>query len=375
MQDSSRSYIDVFQMTALLFLTRVFTLLTFTAGGGNKISGFDDMIVLTLSFILSMILFIPLYFLFKYFPGQDIVDSTASAFSPTVSKAAAVIYWAFCIFKASEALSGFSFFLSTAIYPSNPEILIVITFSLVCLYTVRKGIEPLARVSIYIFFISMFSYLFITGSLAMNVELVNFEVPFSQGFLKTSQSVIQSQGVRADIVLFLIFLPYLKGSATKVYVGMSTLILAVFLIMTFVTVGALGEYLDTQMFPYYSAASIAEMGFFQRLDSLHMAIWVMVSFVRVSLFLFAATVCLNKLLSPKKRTEKKSAGTAYINTVIMVLLSFVFSRSFDILSAVMSFSVMVIPFLLLTAVLPLAVSIRGYFITKNKGDRISANGD
>ena len=364
LQTSQKSYIDVFEMIVLLFLTRVFTLLTFTAGGGSEISGFDDMIVLTLSFVLSMLLLIPLYFMFKYFPGQDIVDCTASAFSPAVSKIAAVIFWAFCIFKAAEASSGFVFFLSTAIYPSSLEIPITVSFILVCLYAAKKGIEPIARVGIYIFFASVFSYLFISLSLAMNVEIVNFTVPFSQGILKTAQSVIQSQGVRADIVLLLIFLPYLKGSASKVYVGMSTLVLAVFLILTFVTVGALGEYLDTQMFPYYSAAGIAEMGLFQRLDSLHMAIWVMVSFIRVSLFLLAATICSNKLLKPKTRTQKKLSGTIYINAAVMLLLSLLFSKSFEILNRVMNFSVMVIPFLTLTAVLPSVISVRGYFIKK-----------
>ncbi len=254
------------------------------------------MIVLLLSFVISMLMFIPIHFTAKYFPNQDILDGVSNAFSPAAAKAAAILYWLFCVFNAAESLSGFEFFLSTAVYPNGSHIMIIISFLAVCMYTARKGVEPLSRVAVYIFFISVISYIFISGSLIPKIELTNFTVPFSSGVDYISKAAVQSQGVRVDVVLLLLLIPYLKGNTSKVYVGMSVLILAVFEILTFVTIGSLGEYLNTQMFPYYSAAGIAEIDFVQRLDSLHMAVWVMISFVRVSLFLFASSICLKKIL-------------------------------------------------------------------------------
>ena len=96
------------------------------------------------------------------------------------------------------------------------------------------------------------------------------------------------------------------------------------------------------------------ISFFQRLDSLHMAIWVLVSFIRASLFLLVGSSCLNKLLP--LRLHKFSP---WITTGATLVLSLIIFPNVRILYATINFWVTVVPVMLLGTVLPVVLVIIG----------------
>ena len=65
------------------------------------------------------------------------------------------------------------------------------------------------------------------------------------------------------------------------------------------TAAALGDYAKSQRFPFYTVTKIAEVSIFQRLDSLHVALWVFMALVRLSLFLEVAGKSLARMLPQK----------------------------------------------------------------------------
>ncbi|MFQ9872314.1 MAG: GerAB/ArcD/ProY family transporter [Oscillospiraceae bacterium] len=350
---SHKSNIDTSEMILLLFIVRIFAVLTFSAKGG-AVNGLDEMLVLLGTFAVSFLLIIPLYFLIKLYPGKDIVDCTAVGLGQPAAKVTAALLWLFCIYTAASTSSTFEFFITTAVYPKNSHWIILITFLAACLYASTRGIEPIARVGIYIFFASMLSYFFILLALAPQVRLSNFTPLLSSSAKVLGDSVFYSMGLRVDTILFLMLIPQVKGRLTRAYVKVGVLALVVFELLTFITVGSLGNYLSTQIFPYYSAASVAEVSFFQRLDSLHMAIWVLVSFIRASLFLLVGSSCLNKLLP--LRLHKFSP---WITTGATLVLSLIISHNVRILYATINFWVTVVPVMVLGTVLPVVLVIIG----------------
>ncbi len=58
--------------------------------------------------------------------------------------------------------------------------------------------------------------------------------------------------------------------------------------------------------------------------------------------------------------------TVYLNTALALIMSDLFSKSFKILNTVIRFSIFVIPFFILAAVIPILLSLRGYILSKRK---------
>ena len=78
-------------------------------------------------------------------------------------------------------------------------------------------------------------------------------------------------------------------------------------IFLFTWQAALGDYAKSQRFPFYTVTKIAEVSIFQRLDSLHVALWVFMALVRLSLFLEVAGKSLARML-PQQKASKIHGG-------------------------------------------------------------------
>ena len=93
--------------------------------------------------------------------------------------------------------------------------------------------------------------------------------------------------------------PLTKGNIRKGFFAwvFSTHITLIILIL--VIVGVLGDFVKTQIFPIYAAASVAEMGIIKRVDALFFAVWTTCLFVKISLGLHLFSLCVKKILGEK----------------------------------------------------------------------------
>ena len=114
------------------------------------------------------------------------------------------------------------------------------------------------------------------------------------------------------------------------------------------TAAALGDYAKSQRFPFYTVTKIAEVSIFQRLDSLHVALWVFITLVRLALFLEVSGKSLARMM-PKKASKYAVAVCAALAAV----LSGILTEKPDVLEALGNFFAGGVPVLLLTVLLPL----------------------
>lgn len=54
-----------------------------------------------------------------------------------------------------------------------------------------------------------------------------------------------------------------------------------------------------QTFPYYALTSVIDISIFQRLDSLHVTLWIFTALFRCTLYTICAAKCANMLFSKK----------------------------------------------------------------------------
>lgn len=114
------------------------------------------------------------------------------------------------------------------------------------------------------------------------------------------------------------------------------------------TAAALGDYAKSQRFPFYTVTKIAEVSIFQRLDSLHVALWVFMALVRLSLFLEVAGKSLARMLP-----QKASKYTVGACAALAAVLSGILTEKPDVLEKLGDLFAGGLPALLLTVLLPL----------------------
>jgi hypothetical protein len=124
----------------------------------------------------------------------------------------------------------------------------------------------------------------------------------------------------------------------------------VFSLVFFFVVGSLGAFGDTQLFPTYTAVTLASFGLLERIDALETSIWIICVVQKLSFYIFIITKCLNYTF-PKISKKVITLGISVVLCIVTGLLSANIER-FEYLS---SNVITIIIFVTLTIILPVSV--------------------
>ena len=110
----------------------------------------------------------------------------------------------------------------------------------------------------------------------------------------------------ADILLFLLLFPRVRGGSGKTGFWWVALTAAVWWVLCFFVLTALGDYAGTRLFPLQTAAAVANLSVFGRMDLVHITVWIITAFLRAAAWLYCGCTCLRRLF-PKVRMGAASA--------------------------------------------------------------------
>lgn len=294
----SKKIINIAQLVLLAFLARNFSVLTFHLNTTETLSGTDALVGQLFSFGFLLLLMIPIYFLFRKNPGNNLIDCGYSV-SPILGRVLGAFFTIYCLLICIHTVARFTFFMTSAVYVGEQGGWFAFLFTCAAAYAVYIGVQALSRFGIFVFIVTQLSFLVILLLLMPKYDLSGFVVPFTQGVMPVVKGGLGFALNYTEIILFLLLASVSKGSLKKGMITFAVMSVVIGALLSFAVHAVMGQYAATQMFPYYTLTSITEVSIWQRLDSLHLVTWIFTGFIRLASFYYCTVRSMEYILPHK----------------------------------------------------------------------------
>lgn len=284
------------QLIMMLVLCSIFTMFSYTSGTRETLSAPAAPLVLLLSSAGALVVIIP-FFLLKKHAGPDLLTAAYRAGRP-VGTVTSALFGLFCIYMAAQTTAYFVFLMISTVYQNAPPWIFIVIFLLTAGYAASLGLESIARFSAFLFALTLIVGVLILGSLIPEFELVRVAWPLVDGPEPVIPGTIRVLASNAEILLFILLVPRISRGAGKAYIWWVVLSLAVCMVLTIFLIAALGGFAATRLFPLQTAAAVARVSLFGRMDLFHILTWTGISFLRASAYLYCGYTCLRRM-APK----------------------------------------------------------------------------
>lgn len=295
-----RPCISVGQMFAMLFVSRMVVTMTY----GTLLIGssdiWDHLISSIISFALTFLMVLPIYKLFSMDKTMNVFDNLRDLMGK-IGYIFIAIYIVYFLVITLHTLTVFDNFISNAVNPPLSTTMLSIFLLLSSCYGAYKGLEALGRTATFIIVATVVSLVFLCVSLFSSVETINFKPLMYNGFESVFEGILYMISQSSCLVALAILLPMAKGDKLKGILAWNSGVHIAFISMIILVVGTMGDFVSTQLFPVYTAASIGKFGSFRHLDSLYLGIWMCCIFLKTSLFLLLASQGIKKIWGEKIR--------------------------------------------------------------------------
>lgn len=246
--------------------------------------------------------------LYSYYPDLPPTEYIQKIIGSFWGKILAFIYILYFIYLSARVLRDFGEMLVTSFYWETPLFILNTLMVLLVIYTIRKGIEVLARTSELLFILIILlgiSVLFIIVISGI-IQISNLEPVLEEGIkpvIKTTftQTLYFPFG---EVIIFAMILPYLNRPEKVKRIGLlaigcSGLILASVMAINVSVLGV--NNISRSPFPLLSTIQTIEVaGFLERLDVYFILITVIGVFLKMCVFFYACVVGTANLFKVKE---------------------------------------------------------------------------
>lgn len=342
------------QLILLIVISRIIITITYLPAMSEPPGNQDMWISELLFFPLQLVLALPVYLLWKRFPDQTIIQ-----YSPIIAgklgKIVGVLFFWYFLHFTTTGLAQFGLFLTTAVMPETPLLFFTITLILVCAYAILKGLEVISRLAEFFAPIILIAITTIFFLLAKDMNLKLLTPVLERGALPVFQGSLIYGSRTIEVLGLAMLLPYLNNpqKAKSVFIISFALISLFFILLTLPVLTVFGfEEASSRTFPFYAVIRLVNVAdFLERIESVHMAIWILGAFIKISFTYYLAVLGLSQLLNLKDyRPLVLPTGTIIISLSLLVAPSLVELRkftSYKIFAPYSYFFILFIPFLLL----------------------------
>lgn len=292
----------------------------------------DAWLAILIGMLVSFVLLLVYHKLYTYYPDQLPTEYMQKILGKGAGKVLAFLYLFFFMYDASRVLRDFGEMLLTFAYPETPLFIANALLMLVIIYTVRKGIEVIAR-SGELLFMLMF-LLSVVGFILIVVSgLIDFKnlQPVLEEGLAPVLKVVFTQTLYfpfSEVIVLTMVLPYLNNpKKAKLTMFCATGLSGINLILTMlINISVLGVDLTARsQFPLLSTVqSIQVADFLERLDVFFMLGLVIGIFFKISILFYAAVIGTSSLFKVQSPSR-----LAYPLGLIVLFMSMAIARNFQ----------------------------------------------
>lgn len=329
---------------------------TLTAAFISGITKQDTWIVLLAGFTITLFLLLVYTSLSKKFPGKNLIEINDKIYGHHFGKIMSILYIYFFWFIISSNLRYIADFFSTYLFPETDISIFSILTIIICMYTIKKGIEVIARSGFILTILAIVVSVFITIVTIRDMQLSNF-LPFFQMNLKefTQGTNLMISIPFGEIVVFLMIFPYVNDINQVKKSAFEGLIIGgiFFLVVIFRNISILGNIASLQVLPSYQVAKNINIGdIIERTEVLVAVVLLFNVFLKICIFYYATVLSLAQLF--KLRSYKPMVIP--IGIIGFILSMTMFTSTVDEVYAASIYSVFVIPFVIIFPVISLIIA-------------------
>ncbi len=313
----TKSQVSAPQFFALLYLSMLGSMFMYISSPQITIATAESLLRPVVFAIASIVFAIPIYLLCA---KGNLKENLQSEKKSKVYKGVAVFYGIVYFIDALMTVGRFDLFASSELFPGTEMTYFLIGLVAVCVVLTFSGIGALGRASTIFTLVVVSATVFASLTLSKDVDFLNFTPLFENGVGKFFTDSLTFSVQASEIGAIVIFFPEIKGNIKKHYILWSVLSALSFSFILFFVIATLGAFADTQLFPTYTAVSLAQFGLFERLDALETAIWILCVVTKLTLYISAIVKCIC-FAFPKLSEKITSVSVGVVITGFLVFIS------------------------------------------------------
>ena len=309
MENKQLPKISSAQLVTLLVTSRCLSLLARPSALSKGADVRETLIGLAISVVI--------FFIIESKPGKILTRNM------TISKVSAVPLAALFAVSCVNSVLSYSVFFQTESEVTLPPSVIFIFIMAVILYALYNGIEGIVRFG---FVIATFVVIAMGSTILANygkMSAVNLGIPNTPGVTNIANIIIANTLLCSEIVAYFVLKRYIceedahKNGLRTFYVSQTVIIAVAILVCRLV----FGSFTRSQRYPLFSLAIVGEFAVVQRLDVIHIAMWLLITTVKLCAFTASILTVISAVAPKIKHNIIISSITAFVVVAAMVMSS------------------------------------------------------
>ncbi|WP_088010577.1 GerAB/ArcD/ProY family transporter [Gottfriedia acidiceleris] len=240
------------------------------------------------------------YQLSKRYPNQTVIQFSQQILGQYIGKIIGLLFLFFYIPTTGLITRSYGEFVVDSFLPHTPVIVITGSMILVCAFAIRGGIELVGRVAELFVPIFLITLILLLLLLIPDFNYKNIFPIMEDGLMPSIKGSIILQGWFTEFFLIIFLLPFLRDSKKGLKSGMLTVfaVMITLVIVNMSTYAVLGTSTDYKVYPLMNVARyISIANFFEHLEAIFMAVWILGTFVKISIFYYASVLASAQLFN------------------------------------------------------------------------------
>lgn len=283
------------QFFMLLYLSLLSTVFMYLSSPHIKLAQTDTLLRPLVFIAISLVVGVPSFFILKR--HKELRQNRQYIEKSMFLKITAVLYACAYFVSILKTISRFDLFASSELFPNADMFVFLMLIIIVCAVLSFTGLGALARSSVVFLVLVGLSTAVVMLSLHGEVDLFNFTPLFSNGIYAFFEEGLLFAMQATEIGAIAFFIPEITGNVKKSFISWSVLSGVSFSLIFFFVIGSLGSFADTQLFPTYTAVSLASFGLLERIDALETAIWIICVVEKTALYFLIVSKALKYAFS------------------------------------------------------------------------------
>lgn len=285
--------ISALQMAMLLYPTIIATAILSMPAISAKYAGND----LWISPIISSVIgFLTVYIavrLHHMYPGKTAIQVCEDIIGRIPGKVIGFIILFFYIETTGTITRSYSEFIVSSFLFKTPQIIVISLMVLLCAFCIHGGLEVLGRAAQLLFPLLVLPIFAAILFLAKDFEFGNILPILEKGIVPPLKGSVAPAGWFAEFFLIAFLLPFLSDKKKGMKYGMMTVlgVTVSIVIVNLIVLFVLGATTANKLYPLMNVVRYAKLaGFFENMEAVVMAVWIVGAFVKISVFYYAGVL-------------------------------------------------------------------------------------
>ncbi|WP_148133990.1 GerAB/ArcD/ProY family transporter [Candidatus Formimonas warabiya] len=355
------------QVLLLLIMNRLVIAFTYVPAINSPPQNQDVWIAIALSLPLTILFSIPALLLALRFPRLSPIQYSRTLLGKSGIFVGLLYIW-FFLHTGAIALRQFGEFMATVPMPETPLLVFILGIAVIAVSAARNGLEVMGRMADMITPLAIGTILLVVMLVAKEADLKVLTPVLEKGIAPVLYGAFTISTLPVDNMMIIsMVLPYLNKprGVSRVVIGAFVINTVLFVIITVSIITVFGvAQAQTRTFPTLGLMRLVNLGgIIERIEMLHMGIWVLGNMIKVSIFCYLAVLGLGHLF----RLQTYRPIVLPVGALMTALSIWLFDSLVD-LSEFTSYKVAPYYALFFNTVIPLILLVIA-FVTGKRGER------